>query len=95
MSKVFTNAPRDRGSIPGGIISKTQKMVLYAFLLSTQHCKVKIKGKVGQSKEWSSAPLNLGLVAIEKGAKITNFTFYINTEIDNAQQNGKFRICVD
>ena len=30
-------------------------MILGAALLSTQHYKVRIKGKVEQSKEWSSA----------------------------------------
>ena len=37
--------------IPGRVIPKTQKMVLDAVLLSTQHYKVKIKGKVEQSRE--------------------------------------------
>ena len=55
MSRVFTNGPVDQGSIPGQVIPKTQKMVLDATLLSTQHCKVRIKGKVEQSWEWSSA----------------------------------------
>ena len=36
-------------------IPKTQKMVLDAALLNTQHYKVRIKGKVEQCKEWSSA----------------------------------------
>ena len=54
MSRVFTNGPGDQGSIPGRIIPKTQKMVLDATLLSTQHDKVRIKGKVEQSREWSS-----------------------------------------
>ena len=54
MSKVFANGPGDQGSIPGWIISKTQKMVLDAILLSTQHYKVRIKGKVEQSRQWSS-----------------------------------------
>ena len=47
-TRVFTNGPRDWGSI----IPKTQKMVLDATLLKTQHYKVRIKGKVEQSKEW-------------------------------------------
>ena len=55
MSKVFTNGPGDRSSIPGRVIPKTQKMVPDASLLSTQHYKVKIKGKVEQSWKWSSA----------------------------------------
>ena len=55
MSRVSTNGPGDRGSIPGRVIPKTQKMVLDAALLDTQHYKVRIKGKVEQSREWSSA----------------------------------------
>ena len=55
MSRVFTNDPEDRGSIPDRVIPKTQKMVLDAILLSTQHYKVRIKGKVEQSWEWISA----------------------------------------
>ena len=37
MIKVFTNGPGDQGSIPGRVISKTQKWYL--------HCKLRIKGK--------------------------------------------------
>ena len=54
MSRVFTNGPRDWVSIPGHVIPKTQNMVLDANLLSTHHYKVCIKGKVEQSREWSS-----------------------------------------
>ena len=49
--RVFTNSPGDLGSIPGRVIPKTQKMVLDASLLNTQHYKVRIKGKVKQSRE--------------------------------------------
>ena len=45
MSSVFANVPGDQGSIPGRVISKTQKMVLDAALLSTQHYEVRIKVK--------------------------------------------------
>ena len=55
MSRVFANGPGGQGSIPGRVIAKTQKMVLDAALLNTQHYKVRIKGKVEQSKEESSA----------------------------------------
>ena len=55
MVRVFTNGPRDLCSIPGRVIPKTQKMVLNTTLLNTQHYKVRIKGKVEQSREWSSA----------------------------------------
>ena len=69
MSRVFTNGPGDLGSLPGRVIPKTQKMVLEAALLNTQIYKVRIKSKVEQSRERSSAPsLHLGVVAIEKGA---------------------------
>ena len=34
---------------------RLKKMVLDAALLNTQHYKVRIKGKVEQSREWSSA----------------------------------------
>ena len=40
------NDPGDRGSISGRVIQKTQKMVLDAALLNTQHYKVRIKCKV-------------------------------------------------
>ena len=43
----------DQDSIPGRVIWKTQKMVLDASLLNTQHYKVWIKDKVEQSKERS------------------------------------------
>ena len=54
MSRVFVNGPRDQSSIPGWVKPKTQKMVLDAALLNTQHYKVRIKGKVEQSRERSS-----------------------------------------
>ena len=53
--RVFANGPGDLGSIPGRVIPKTQKMVLDASLLNIQHYKVRIKGKVEQSRERISA----------------------------------------
>ena len=53
--RVFANRPGDLGSIPGRVVPRTQKMVLDASLLNTQHYKVRIKGKVEQSRERSSA----------------------------------------
>ena len=49
--RVFANGPGDLGSIRGRVIPKTQKMVLDASFLNTQHYKVRIKGKVEQSRE--------------------------------------------
>ena len=43
MSRVFTNGPGVRGSIPGRVIPKTQKIVLYTALLSTQQYEVSVK----------------------------------------------------
>ena len=73
-----------QGSIPGRVIPKTFKMVLDTSLINTRQYKVRIKGKVEQLWERSSAlPLHLGVVAIEKGAfwspptKIANLYIYI------------------
>ena len=78
--RVFANGPGDLGSIPGRVIPKTQKMVLDASLLGTQHYKVRIKGKVEQSRKGVAPSLHIGVVAIEKGAfglpstMVANFT---------------------
>ncbi len=55
MSRVFANGLGDQGSILGRVIPKTQKMILDTILISTQHYKVRIKGRIEQSREWSSA----------------------------------------
>ena len=52
---VIGNGPGDRDLIAGRVIPKTQKMLLVTPLLNTQHYKVRIKGKVEQSREWSGA----------------------------------------
>ena len=43
------------GSDPGQVLPKTQKMVLDASLLKTQHYKVRTKDKVEPSRDWNSA----------------------------------------
>ena len=55
VGRVLGNGPGDLCSIPGHVIPKTFKMVLDTSLLNTQQYKVRIKGKVDQSREWSSA----------------------------------------
>ena len=55
VGSVFANGPGDLGSIPGRVIPKTLKMVLDTSLLNTQQYKVRIEGKVKQSRERSSA----------------------------------------
>ena len=51
---VFANGPGDLSSIPGRIIPKILKMVLGTSLLNTQQYKVRINGKVEQSRERSN-----------------------------------------
>ena len=55
MSSVFANGPENLDSILARVIPKTQKILLDAALLNTQNYKVRIKGKVEQCREWSSA----------------------------------------
>ena len=82
MSKMFANGPGDGGSISGRVIPKTQKILFGTALLNTRHYKVRIKGKVVQSREWRSALLHFGVVGIEKGTlgspstKVANFTYF-------------------
>ena len=52
---VFANGSGDLGSIPGRVISKTLKIEFDTPLLNTQWYKVRIKGKVEQSKQRRSA----------------------------------------
>ena len=62
MGRVLANGSENRGSIPGQVIPKTQKILLDAALLNTQHYKVGIK--------WSNPGKGVALdvVAFEKGA---------------------------
>ena len=55
VGRVFATDPGDLGSIPGRVIPNTQNVVLDTSLLNTQQYKVRILGKVKQSKERSSA----------------------------------------
>ena len=55
VDRVFANGPADLGSIPGQVNTKTLEMVLDTSLLNTQQYKKRIKGKVEQSRERSSA----------------------------------------
>ena len=84
VGRVFANGPEYLGSIPGCVIPKTLKMVLDTSLLNTQQYKIRIKGKVEQFREKSSAsPPHLSVEAFEKGAfwspstTVANFTSYI------------------
>ena len=85
MSRVFANGLGRPGFNPR---SSHIKMVLDATLLNIQHYKVRIKGKLEQSKERSSALLYTdGVVVIEKGAfrlpstAIANFTLLLEVPV--------------
>ena len=55
VGRVFAIGLGDRGSILGRVIPKTLKKLLFdTSLLNTQHYKVRIEGKVEQSRERSS-----------------------------------------
>ncbi len=55
LSKVFAYGPGNLWFNPRSSHTKDSKMVLDAILLNTQHYKVRIKGKVEQSRERYSA----------------------------------------
>ena len=51
MVSVFAYCQGGLGSTPGRVIPKTLKMVLDTYLLNTQQYKVRIKGKLEQSRK--------------------------------------------
>ena len=53
VGRAFANDPGNLESIPGCVITKIFKMVLDTSLLNTQQYKVRIEGKVEQSRERS------------------------------------------
>ena len=55
VGRVFANGQGDLGSILGRVIPKTLKIVLDTSLLNTKQYKIRIKGKVEQSRKKSSA----------------------------------------
>ena len=59
---VFTNGLGHLGSISGRVIPMTLKMVLDTALFNTYQYKVRIKGKVEQSRERSSTLPNASLL---------------------------------
>ena len=61
VGRVFVNGPGELGSIPDRVIPKTLKMVLDTYLLNSQQYEVRIKGKVEQSRERSSALPNTSM----------------------------------
>ena len=51
--RAFASGLGDQGSILGWVIPKTQKMLLDAALLNTQHCKIRVKSKAELLKKES------------------------------------------
>ena len=80
VGRVFANRPGDVGSIPGRVIPETLKMVLDTSLLNTQQYKVRIKGKVEQSRERCSSYWKGSiLVAFDYGCQL--YFYQSNTVI--------------
>ena len=79
MVRVFANDPGDLVSIPGRVIPRTQKMVLDTSLLNTQHYKVWIKVKVGQSWERSCTLAYKKCAFGSPLTTIANFTYNSNS----------------
>ena len=92
---VFASGPGDLGSIPSRVIPKTQKMVLDASLLNTQHYKVRIKGKVEQSREGVAPSPTHWCSSYRKGSfRVTldygrQLTFTIWTKVEQLQDDKK------
>ena len=83
MGRVFANGPEF--SPKWHQTKEYLKMVPDASLLNTQQYVVRIKGKVKQSRERSSAPhVHLSVVAVKKAAfgspstTVANFTLFIS-----------------
>ena len=74
VGRVFTNGPVDLVSIPSRIIPETLKMVLNTSWLNTQQYKVRIKGKVEQSREISSALPYTSVSSYWKGSLLSPST---------------------
>ena len=93
--ELFANGPGDLNSIPGRVIPKTQKIVLDASLLNTQHYKVQIKGKVEPSREgvapsptsWCSSYRKGSLrVTLDYGRQLYFLLTYIKAKKDKTQK---------
>ena len=75
VGRVSANGPGDLGSIPNCVIPKTLKTVLDTSLLNTQQYKVRIKGKVEQSRKRSSAPPTLRCSSYWKGSLLVTLDY--------------------
>ena len=93
MGRVFAIGPGDWGSIPDRVIPKTLKMVLDTSLLNTQHYKVRINGKVEQSRGRSSEPFgspsttvaSFTFIFISFGQKFQNYFHFAKKEREKSK----------
>ena len=76
VSRVFTNGSGDLGSIPDRVIPNTFKMVLDTSLLNTQHYKVRLKGKVEQSRERVAPSPTLRCSSYWKGSLLVDLDIF-------------------
>ena len=81
-SRMFAISRGNRCSIHSRVISKTQKMVLDTALLSSQHCKIHIKGNRAIQAKEQCPPLHLSVVAIKKGPFESPSTTVFNFPLD-------------
>ena len=85
-----------KGSIPGWVITKTQKMVLDAALLSTQHYKIRVKGKCSSPGNGVAPSSTPGVVAVVKreplgySFKVANFTYFIKSSCKSRHKIGVY-----
>ena len=94
MSWVFANGPKDQGSIPGRVIPKTQKMVLDAALLYTQHYKVRIKSEVVQFSERSRSYRKGSFrVTVDYSRQLYLLTHSLMLKQDSVLNNQQWLIC--
>ena len=85
--KAFVNAPGHWGSIPSRVMTKTQKIVLESSLQNIQHYKVRIKGKVVQSRERGCALLNMSVEQLLcrlrlRSANVLSYFYMTTTSVD-------------
>ena len=86
--RVFANGPGDLGSISSRVIPKTQKMVLDASLLNTQHYKVEQsrEGVAPSPMPWCSSYRKGSLrVTLDYGRQLY-FTYLCKTELFEIEQ---------
>ena len=86
--------PGDQSSIPGRVVSKTQKIVLDASLLNTQYYKVQIRGKWSNPRKGVAPSLTCRGSSYWKGAFRLPFTMVGQLSLLSIQSCGKKTSCI-